>query len=122
VDLFDFDFSPPRARGSDPETSHAAAADALFHASVGRALVLEQLGRMAQSDFELADATGWQQTSIGKRRHECMMAGFVAVCLDASGCVLKRPTPSGSMARVWQLTPEGVAFVAAHKSLQTPTT
>lgn len=103
-DLFSFDFTKPTARASDPETSHEAAEDASFHASYGRRLVLQALSVRPMTDFELAELTGWQQTSIGKRRHECMEAGLVCVLKEGEDKVAKRPAPSGSMARVWRLT------------------
>ena len=103
-------FQPPIARGSDPETSHEAAHDAEFHASEGRMKVLRYLKQCGPlTDFELAEFTGWQQTSIGKRRHECMMAGLVEVLMQGEE-VVKRPAPSGSSARVWKLTTAGEQY------------
>ena len=102
-----FNFQPPSARPSDPETSHEAAHDAEFHASKGRLLVLFYLNKYGPlTDFELARLTAWQQTSIGKRRHECMEAGLVEVLRNGED-VVKRPAPSGSNARVWKLTDKG---------------
>lgn len=106
-------FAPPEppapvARHTDPETSHAAADDARRTCSTGRRLVLAHLAGGALTDFELADATGWQQTSIGKRRGECAQAGWVSVVM-ANGAKLTRPAPSGSAALVWQLTDAGRA-------------
>ena len=93
----------PAARASDPATSRAAAADAARSASAGRRLALETLRAHPKglTDFELAALTGWQQTSIGKRRGECVAAGLVEATAD------KRPAPSGSMATVWRLTGAG---------------
>ena len=48
------------------------------------------------TDFEIADFTGWQQTSIGKRRGECAKAGLV---IDTGK---RRASPSGSSAIVWE--------------------
>jgi hypothetical protein len=113
-------FDAPAARIADPETSQEAAADAQLNASKGRLLVMWWLWRSrAESgdavphgltDFELAKFTGWQQTSIGKRRGECMKAGFVQAGLDADGKKRKRPAPSGSAAIVWEITDAGVAW------------
>ena len=100
------DLTPPLARRSDPDTSHAAAKDAGLKASHGRQLVLRHLADSPLTDFELAARTGWQQTSIGKRRGECMAAGLVGAT------VLKRLTPSGSLARVWEITAAGREYLA----------
>ncbi len=101
------DFSRPAARVSDPCTSHAAAQDAKVHASRARILVLEHLTRGPLTDFELADRTGWQQTSIGKRRGECVEAGWVEVNI-VDGVKVKRLTPSGSLALTWRITADGL--------------
>lgn len=103
------EFGAPVARNTDPETSHEAAKDAGKTSEIGRYLVLKNLAEGALTDFELADRTGWQQTSIGKRRGECVELGLVVVYLDMKTSEpLKRKTPSGSMARVWGLTPKGL--------------
>lgn len=102
-------FPPPMARQTDPDTSHAAAADATINASAGRLAALRVLYHRSSTDFELASATGWQQTSIGKRRGECVAAGLVEK-LMLNGAVVRRETPSGSMAIVWAITPKGRAF------------
>lgn len=90
----------PVARRTDPETSHAAGARAGTNASTHRARALELL-RVAPTgltDFELADLTGLQQTSIGKRRGELRDAGLVR---DSGR---RRASPSGSPAIVWEAT------------------
>ncbi len=99
-------FGEPVARHTDPETSHAAADDARRTCGAGRRIVLKYLTVEPMTDFELADRTGWQQTSIGKRRGECVQAGWVAV-VWADGAKLTRPAPSGSAALVWQITATG---------------
>ena len=66
------------------------------------------------TDFELATRTGLQQTSIGKRRGECMAVGFVRAMTNADGTNVTRPAPSGSRAIVWTLTPQGVQWLANH--------
>jgi DNA-binding transcriptional ArsR family regulator len=86
------------ARATDPDTSHAAAADAAVNAATHRARALAELraaGCLGLTDFELADRTGLQQTSIGKRRGELRDAGLVR---DSGQ---RRPSPSGSAAIVW---------------------
>ena len=88
------------ARASDPATSHAAARDALPNAKTNRARALSLLRQFPDglTDFELADLTGVQQTSIGKRRGELRDAGLV---YDTG---TRRPSPSGSQAVVWAAT------------------
>lgn len=104
------DWQPPQAyRNTDPETCREAAEIAATRASRGRLLVLQHLSEGPKTDFELASATGWQQTSIGKRRGEAMYAGYVEKALDAFGLTIKRPAPSGAQALVWRLTPAGIA-------------
>lgn len=73
-------WKPPAARATDPETSHTAAKNATLGASAGRLAVLRcLLTKGPLTDFELADVTHLQQTSIGKRRGECR-DGQVAEC------------------------------------------
>lgn len=108
------EWEPPRARVTDPQTAHMAAEKASLGASRGRLLVLQHLSVRPLSDFELADLTGWQATSIGKRRHECMRAGYVERALDGRGEEVRRETPSKSMALVWAITESGRAFYAQH--------
>jgi hypothetical protein len=105
-------FLPPLARYSDPETSHEAAGAAAFKASDHRIkamTTLLQYGPM--TDFELAAMTGIQQTSIGKRRKDCQDAGFIDFLTDEKGSKVKRKTPSGSNAIVWQLTKAGQQYI-----------
>ena len=76
-------FPPPMARQTDPDTSHAAAADATINASAGRLAALRVLyGYGPMTDFGLARHTGLQQTSIGKRRGECVTAGLVEAATE----------------------------------------
>lgn len=76
-------FPYPLARNSDPSTSFEAARNASFKASAHRVKALQALFDFGpMTDFELADATGLQQTSIGKRRKDCQDVGFVDALLD----------------------------------------
>lgn len=81
----------------DPETSHDAATANVEGRVTDREralAVLREYGPL--TDFQLAELTGRQATSIGKRRKElcdlgmCEYAGFT------------RPAPSGASARVWR--------------------
>ena len=112
----DFDAPERMARKSDPLTCFQAAQDARQHASRGRMLVLEALASSyaGMTDFDLARVTGWQQTSIGKRRGECVDAGWVEVA-TVEGIKVKRQSPSGSMALVWRIMPAGRQFLEAQK-------
>lgn len=59
-------------------------------------------------DPHISTTTGWQQTSIGKRRHELMVPrGFVERAKDADGDEIRRLSPSGSPSLVWALTKAG---------------
>ena len=103
-------FQDPMARNTDPDTSHDAAKDATFNASNHRRIALFALYDYGPlTDYELADITGLQQNSIGKRRGDCMMAGLVSKFV-VSGEVQKRPAPSGSMSIVWTLTAKGEKY------------
>ena len=111
MNFLDIVFQEPMSRGTDPETSHEAAAFAKFRSSKHRRMALLSLYKYGSlTDFELADITGLQQNSIGKRRCDCMRAGLVTVLLNGVGKV-KRRTPSGASALVWTLTPKGIEYV-----------
>lgn len=102
ADLFTVDHGAaiitPRARRTDPDTSHAAAARTSLTAASGRKLALDTHARHPRglTDFELADLTGYAQTSIGVRRCELVRAGLI------EKTDLRRPSPSGSPAIVWR--------------------
>ena len=103
------DLSHLAARATDPDTSHAAAGALDGARDRERALgALAEHGPM--TDFELGDAISRQQTSAGKRRHELQAAGLV----EYAG--FKRPTPSGSQARVWMLTTQGLDLAESSRS------
>lgn len=94
-------------RRTDPVTCHEAEAKVRPHASTGRELVLRFLAIRPMTDFELSDHTGWQQTSIGKRRGECVALGYVEAFTAPDGTKCKRLSPSGSPAIVWAITQAG---------------
>jgi hypothetical protein len=104
----------PTSRNGDRMTSHEAATRAGMRASEGRMLVLLNLTVKPMTDFELAAETGWQQTSIGKRRHECLMNSLVERALDGRGEEVRRPSPSGSPALVWAITQAGREYYKQH--------
>jgi hypothetical protein len=94
------------ARLFDPETSHMAAA---FPRRTDRdwALIALYTNRDGLTDFELAEKlTAMKgrpigQTSAGKRRGELRDFGLVR---DACR---RRPSPTGSLCCVWELTDAG---------------
>lgn len=84
------DWQPAPARNSDPVTSHLAADRAGMKASHNRLMVLRHLiagGPM--TDFELAEACGIQQTSIGKG-----VANAGTGRLSRSRSTVARPSPA----------------------------
>ena len=90
------------ARITDPDTSHEAAQLPRRNGQEVALLAHYHRIRRGLTDFELAEFTDTIQTSIGKRRHELMLAGYI------EGTDLRRPSPSGSPAKVWRITPEGI--------------
>jgi hypothetical protein len=107
-------FPDPVARSTDPETSHEAAKDATFKASTNRLKALYALSMRPMTDYELAEFTGLQQNSIGKRRGDCAKAGLVEPLLIEEKPV-KRPGPTGSKCLVWKLTERGIEYVRTHQ-------
>jgi hypothetical protein len=107
-----FDFSVREAvRASDPVTSVRAAERAAKSASFGRMLALSLLykHREGLTDFELASLSGWQQTSIGKRRGDLMNSKYFNPHL-VEKTAETRPSPSGSPSTVWRITQSGIEF------------
>jgi DNA-binding transcriptional ArsR family regulator len=85
-------------RNSDQDTSLEAALGIRPNIGRSRRIALQALleAEDGLTDFELADKTGYQQTSIGKRRTELRNMGLVA---DSGR---RRKTPSGASAIVWR--------------------
>jgi hypothetical protein len=112
--LDDYMAQQPRTRTPDWSTSVSAAAG--ISASSGRLLALKTLYAHPSglTDFELADLTGRQQTSIGKRRGELFAVGLVEVLRDGHGDPVKRQAPSGALAMVWVITSAGVEYLKLH--------
>lgn len=91
------------ARASDPTTSHDA------FKRPGRAvdrlkvlMVHAKHARDGLTDFELAELVRRQQTSAGKRRGELRDKGLIQETAH------RRPAPSGTLAIVWKITPDGM--------------
>lgn len=91
-----------KARRTDPDTSHEAAARASAHAEGDRRRVLALLAEHGPlSDFDLARLTGRKQTSVGVRRGELRDAGLVEQ-YDRTGV-----SDTGSPCIRWALTSAG---------------
>lgn len=98
-------------RTGDLDTAESAAVIALTSVADGRQKALDALASVypdGLSDFDLADITGTQQTSIGKRRGELVDAGFVERHRDEFGQWARHTTPTGSPCSVWSLTDTGI--------------
>lgn len=93
LDLLD----PPRARESDPATSHAAGRRASEFAHAHAALILAALGKGPKTMHEVAAATRLDGHAVARRLPELERAGQVRVTDQL------RPSPSGRMCRVWEL-------------------
>ena len=91
--------NPPRARTTDPKTSHDAAASMVSGASVQRAQIVDTLrmiGHPMTAD-ELDETIGWRPTTAGRRLKELEATGNVER-LDET-----RPTRSGRNANLWEV-------------------
>jgi DNA N-6-adenine-methyltransferase (Dam) len=93
-------FDQPKARATDPSTSHAAANDARPRAERHRDLALRILRDHPEGldDFSLAELANVPQTSIGVRRNELVKMGLV----ENTG--RKTDSPHGSRCIVWACT------------------
>lgn len=92
-----------RARATDPQTSHAAAARVPNFESGHYWLILcalRDLGPMNVS--EIATATKLNEQQVNKRLPELQRQGKVETATTASGEVITRPGASGSRQRVWR--------------------
>jgi hypothetical protein len=84
----------PRARATDPHTSWEAACANAYGRSDDRRRTHEYLLAIAPncaSDFDLEQALGVKQTSIGQRRKELVDAGLVELARDGTGEPITRP-------------------------------
>jgi hypothetical protein len=94
----------PAVRWDDPDTCRTAAERASVNAGTNRALALTAHAHAdgGLTDHELAELTGVQQTSIGKRRGELVALGLI------ERTDVRRPSPTGSPAIVWRITAVGL--------------
>lgn len=119
-DQLAINFPAPAARRSDQNTSHLAKVIAITNSAANRRLVLRALYEHGPlSDFDLERITGVQQTSIGKRRGDCVEAGLVVRAFRLDPLTFDRVaddgvSPSNSPCARWELTPAGRDFVCEH--------
>lgn len=81
-------FAPPRARASDPATSHAAAKRAASTAGGHREAIVEALARGPAGQSEIAKRTGLTVAAVSKRLKELRDACRIercGECRSASG-------------------------------------
>lgn len=103
-------FAPETAesafRATDPATSMNAAKHAGQRITRTRRACLNAHADRPSglTDFELAELTGLQQTSAGKRRLDLERDGLI------ERTDLTRCAPSGSAAVVWRITAAGLAL------------
>lgn len=105
-------FPDPAHRHDDMETAVEAAQKAKWHATDNQMLVLLTLYEhpAGLTDFELEEITGIKQTSIGKRRKDCVDAKpvrLVDIATDDKWQVIKRHNKGGNNCTVWILNQAG---------------
>lgn len=90
------------ARNSDPIQSHDAADRAAKFAPTHRERILAALKQHGpRTAHELERITGLSVVQIDRRMHELVKAGEAAA-YRVAGQDIKRGTPSGGMAQVWE--------------------
>jgi hypothetical protein len=107
------------AHRNDPDASVAAAEFQVRNASRNQRVKDAILGLLAEeprTSFELQDAyfswrmvNDWpdvQVHSVSRRLSELHRAGLVRAVEDAGGVQVRRPSPSGATATVWEIVPE----------------
>jgi len=92
-------------RNSDPIQSHDAADRARRFAPTHRQIILAALRQHGpRTAHELEHITGLSVVQIDRRMHELVKAGEVRAHVDLLGQAVKRGTPSGGIAQVWEAT------------------
>jgi hypothetical protein len=94
------DFTGPRARTSDPATSHAAAASVRDFAGEQYVEVLKALERGPGTIWELAERCSLDRVQIARRLPEMQKA----IPPLARPTEETRPSPKGRPCRVWRRT------------------
>jgi predicted ArsR family transcriptional regulator len=88
-------FDPPRARNTDPETSHIAAAGVEAFAGEHHAKILQALDAPG-TIHELAERTGLDHVQVARRMIELERSKWV-IRLEET-----RPSPRGRPCRIWR--------------------
>ena len=86
----------PRARQTDPETSHLAAVSMAEGAGAQRERILQELATGPWTADQIDDHIGWRPTTAGRRLSELREMGLVRM-LESTGT-----TRSGRRARLWK--------------------
>lgn len=94
------DFDPPRARRSDPQTSHKAAASAEEGLPERSRMILRALNDEDMNGSELDQHFGWLNNTAVRLLHRLRRAGLI----EGVG---ERPTVTGRMAQVYRTTGKG---------------
>lgn len=104
---------PMRARNTDPETSHEAAAIASDNSASIRNAILDTLEKYGPlTEEECAIQTGIERTSLSPHFKPMIREGRVVNMLNPDGSKMKRPNPtSGVMAMVRGLPKHQVPVV-----------
>lgn len=90
----------PRARTTDPETSHAAAASSRGLAGEHRRKILAVMAKGGDwTADEIAERCDLNRHQIGRRLGELERSGAVQKSINT------RPTPSGRQAQCYEVTP-----------------
>jgi predicted ArsR family transcriptional regulator len=89
--------NPPRARSTDPATSHAAARRVSEFGHAHAALIVSALGLRPMTMHEIAKATGLDGHAVARRLPELERSGHARPTDNL------RRSPSGRMCRVWEL-------------------
>lgn len=95
----------PRARRTDPETSHAAAAAAGPVQAAHAARILEALRAGPGTIYEIGERCGLSHVQVARTIAQLGKPEVRAarVLRDEAGYPVKRAAPTGRMCRVWRL-------------------
>jgi len=90
-------FDAPRARKTDPPTSHAAADSMREGAETQRRMIVDALEYGPMTGDQLDAHYGWPHATANRRLPELRDAGLVVMMTET------RETRSGRSARLWRL-------------------
>lgn len=116
--MSEFDGAKPRARKTDPKTSHQAAYDAKRKFSQNMRTVLVLLfTRGPLTDYDLQRITGKQKNSIGKRRTDLCHLGYAAEFKRFGVGQTKQSPVSRSECTLWRPSGWGAQWCIAHPDI-----